>query len=425
MTDLVSSNQFQFDGLSEVVPQEKKEFKSITDFVGKFRLSHEVTWILSNSLDEEYHLYFLRGWCLELNINLDKLVDTVGAHTVQENFWRIQESIPIKVRNKVFYRFMFILYLEFFHWVAPGTSGESLKDNSVENLLKVYKNKLNKLFEFLKKESEILEYKMDVLLIEEYNNRFDEGSRVLQGIRDFDLNAKDKSISNRFKKKQKKVFKRRLNKSIDITKRFLGEENTKCIIKGDCFKIESEETLFYYIVKSGGTRNIVNKTKKFIKSIPYDLEIYQKETDIKIAKTCIYFDSTPILDQILSVYLMIKNGKEMDLLSTGNFYGITKEGSKILTSHGFLNSSMFSVGNIPVTEVQHQRELEWKQNFRKVCEKYTIDYFGTEINRFLSNLDVSWDEAVDYYAFPAHNVECFDRLVKGIKHERNRIVTKR
>jgi hypothetical protein len=54
--------------------------------------------------------------------------------------------------------------------------------------------------------------------------------------------------------------------------------------------------------------------------IPYSLSIHAKDGRY-ITKLCVIFPGCPILDQVLSLYLMIKSGKEIELLQTGNFYG--------------------------------------------------------------------------------------------------------
>jgi len=111
--------------------------------------------------------------------------------------------------------------------------------------------------------------------------------------------------------------KRVLNKSLNGLKSFMGEEPVRAFVSGEEVKVEGQK--FDYVMKK--SMSLIKYTKEINSlHIPYNLSIYTKSGEY-ITKICVVFPGSPVLDQVLSLYLMVKSGREEELLRAGNFYG--------------------------------------------------------------------------------------------------------
>jgi hypothetical protein len=59
---------------------------------------------------------------------------------------------------------------------------------------------------------------------------------------------------------------------------------------------------------------------------PYDLSLLTKD-EVFIARLCVYFDDTPVLDQLLAMAVFVQSGEELRILEKANFFGFSEGGS--------------------------------------------------------------------------------------------------
>ena len=147
-------------------------------------------------------------------------------------------------------------------------------------------------------------------------------------------NQSDYSVNNVKSKKPIKSVNggRRFNKAIrkavvrarDL---FDGVVGGKELINGFLVgnEIYIEGTVFDYTIKK--TYNVVNNGKRF-NVTPYDLRLYCKKSSLELGKLCVYFDDTPIIDQVFGFLMCITAGRayEEKILTAANIFAITKEG---------------------------------------------------------------------------------------------------
>lgn len=76
---------------------------------------------------------------------------------------------------------------------------------------------------------------------------------------------------------------------------------------------------------------------------PYELQLLTKD-DIHLANLCVYFQDTPVLDQMLSLMLFIETGNELEVLMKANWFGVedwTVEKTKlVLDAHPQLHHKL-------------------------------------------------------------------------------------
>lgn len=390
-----------------------------------FYLSHENSWIMS-SLLQPYEMNFMINLMRELNLNYDRIIDDFGCTRVADNFSNLKSSIPIKVRNKSFYKTLWNIYSQLAFYINPELNLD--QPYTYDEMKELITPRVESLVNEIHTELGLLEFDADDLLREDYNRLVTSTNSITIDLIDeraMEILIKSKKSNNKVKKLNK-TFKRRLFKSIDLIKNSLQKSDFEAVIKGNDFKISSKNAKFDYLINSGGNKNIIRNTKNIsTKSITYTLQIHEKNSDFtedsRLANICIYFDNTPILDQILSIYWFIQHGKEDEVLTTGNFFKITNKGRQILYENKYIRSqtnseAMEDLANAINNHVDSHRHILANKNYiREIFE----DEFNRKINNpellnFISGLDVSWDEAVDYNAFEHHRIEVFQSYTRRI-----------
>jgi len=272
-------------------------------------------------------------------------------------------------------------------------------DNKVKSFLDKYVDRYNYLTSNINHSfQEVMEYY--------YNVRFKDIEKPLSERFDFDeecireLKQNKKIVTKKETKSIKKVF----NKSLKILNQFLGNERTNIFIKGNEFKLEGK--LYNYVLKSKG--NLLQNTKQMNNmSIQYDLQILNKENEY-LSKLCVVFPDCPILDEVLSVYLMIQSGKEEDLLKSSNFFNRNEEllykDDYICSLKGFNKSkknNSFSDKLNRIGIVKSKKELIFDNKRKDLMSKIERNLFNScdipkVIQNELFNQELSFDEIVDY-----------------------------
>jgi hypothetical protein len=119
--------------------------------------------------------------------------------------------------------------------------------------------------------------------------------------------------------KAKKVLKR----SMKIYEKHRGSNELKSFIKGDTITING--VLFDYYVKKKSNNLISHSGKPNSFTIPYDMTMYSKEGG-KLASGCLYFENTPIIDQLLALSFYVQNKEqELELIDKTNWFSRTEE----------------------------------------------------------------------------------------------------
>lgn len=126
-------------------------------------------------------------------------------------------------------------------------------------------------------------------------------------------------------KREKKSIKKKIFKSINLFKKYLGEDALKIFFSGEELKLTSNKYI-YSIQKKNNQTLVNNMDNTNLIHIPYKLDIYDKETNVFLSSMCVYFDKTPILDQIVGLSLYIKDQEtEKTFLEAANYFNINRK----------------------------------------------------------------------------------------------------
>lgn len=238
------------------------------------------------------------------------------------------------------------------------------------------------------------------------------------------------------KKQTHKIF----NKSFNVLNKFLGNEQTKSFIKKEEIKIEGN--LFNYIIINKG--NLLKNTIKMDGlHIPFTLKLYNKKWEY-LSELCVVFPGSPVLDQVLSVYLMIKSGEEETLLKSANLYGLKsdliykeqflidikkvnpKKEVKLLNNQNYVSgiseetkSKKIVVSKLKENTIKNNRNLIKEKAINLFFKKMGIP---KNIQKELSNQELCWDEKLDYISVNIEMPEVMDIYYKQnlLKKEDNK-----
>lgn len=121
-----------------------------------------------------------------------------------------------------------------------------------------------------------------------------------------------------------------------------GKQTVDAFISGE--EIDVKGSIFDYTVRK--TYGLLDKRATF-KSIPYSLTLFDKDSGLELARLCVYFDNTPILDQVYGFLMYISAGAEYEkrILETANVFMPTEAGRKSEKLKKYTNYREFS----PVT----------------------------------------------------------------------------
>ena len=263
---------------------------------------------------------------------------------------------------------------------------------------------------------------------------------------------------------------KRLNKSLKVISKFIPERDLGLFLRGGEFTLDADRYRWGFRLRS---RESLVKYSDNINnfSIMWDLNIYDKPTDSKLARACIVFKDSPILDNVLSIWMLLKTGKEDYILANsglfdrGDYYKTLLEPvvneikKKTKLEKEYQQNQMFdrignhledeprlnqeidgvilnsvnggTCSNITTLDGSRNRyqnsrrnaylervsiEVEIKSVIRNWLREWLFDNgMDRELYEYTTNLDVSFGEAIDYEAFQLFDVKVFDKWVKPLK----------
>jgi len=247
--------------------------------------------------------------------------------------------------------------------------------------------------------------------IQNINHSFQEAMVYYYSTRNFEvkdlLSSLTVDLDNTFevkrkeeKRKEEKKIKKVFNKSLKILSKFIGKEDTKGFIKGEDFIVEGNK--YNYKMKSSG--NLLRNTGYLNNSsIQYSLELYNKQNDF-LSNLCVVFPGSPILDQVLSVYLLIQSDSEDKLLLNSNLYNKKEENivkDKYLCSLKNISYKDCDIKSSFLNEKLSPKEIRFKEKRnvlkskikRNILNKLKIPKI---VKKEMIMQELTFDEKVDY-----------------------------
>ena len=98
------------------------------------------------------------------------------------------------------------------------------------------------------------------------------------------------------------------------------EDNLRLFVSGKEVEMSHPDSPLKFVLRPLGEPGwLEERSAKGRAHTPYDLSVLTKD-DIFIAKLCVYFNDTPVLDQLLALALFVEAGDELQVLEKANFF---------------------------------------------------------------------------------------------------------
>jgi hypothetical protein len=181
-----------------------------------------------------------------------------------------------------------------------------------------------------------------------------------------------------------KFGKKSIKKAIKLYKNLFNNNNIELFISGDSFIIEGD--LFNYGIKKSSISIMQHTINPVNIHIPYSLEILNKD-NVVLCNACVYFQETPIIDQIIALTLHIQSGREGELLKIANFFN---------KKPAYYNTQYFNEKKSKINE----KELEYSylnELLSNSMEKYFFDFINIKnLPKNISDFQLTWfDEMLE------------------------------
>lgn len=125
----------------------------------------------------------------------------------------------------------------------------------------------------------------------------------------------------------------------------LGQRsNLQLFVSGQEVELAHPASPFKFILRPLRTSGwLLDRTQEGRSHTPYELSLLTKD-EVFLANLCVYFDKTPVLDQLLALSLFIQSGDEIKVLEKANWFGLqdwsTEKSSVVLQAYPQLQSKL-------------------------------------------------------------------------------------
>lgn len=123
------------------------------------------------------------------------------------------------------------------------------------------------------------------------------------------------------KKRKQQKARGAIKKAVKLFTRLGKEQNVRLMVQGQEVVLSNPDSPFKFVLKPHGPGWLEEKTVTLGGHVPYQLSLYTKE-DVFLARLCVLFDQTPVLDQLLALTMFVQAGDELELLKTANWFGV-------------------------------------------------------------------------------------------------------
>ncbi len=103
------------------------------------------------------------------------------------------------------------------------------------------------------------------------------------------------------------------------------DKDIRVFMSGNEIEVSHPDSLLKFVLRKRYRTDLIGLTANPGHGTPYNLELWSKHSEVKIASLCVFMANTPILDQILAVSMFVRTGNEEEILSKANWYGSCKD----------------------------------------------------------------------------------------------------
>lgn len=118
-----------------------------------------------------------------------------------------------------------------------------------------------------------------------------------------------------------------IKKATKLFSRLGQSDSLAKFVSGHEVELSHPDSSLKFVVKPLSSKGwLFDRTVDLRRHTPYHLIVLSK-TDVVISSLCVYFKDAPVLDQLLSLTLLIQAGEEDQLLKTANWFGCASRSS--------------------------------------------------------------------------------------------------
>lgn len=129
----------------------------------------------------------------------------------------------------------------------------------------------------------------------------------------------------RLKQENKRPVRAAIKKVTKLFANFNQENNLRMFVSGQEVVLSHPDSTLKFVLRPLGEPGwLEERSAKGRAHTPYDLSVLTKD-DVFISKLCVYFNDTPVLDQLLAMALFVEAGEELKVLEKANFYGFSSD----------------------------------------------------------------------------------------------------
>lgn len=113
-----------------------------------------------------------------------------------------------------------------------------------------------------------------------------------------------------------------VKKALKLSARCGQEENVRLLVSGDEVVVSHPDSQLQFKLRAHQSEGwLVNRTLNPGTSAPYDLSVQTKQ-GVHLARLCVLFTQTPVLDQLLALSMFVQTGNELELLEKANWFAL-------------------------------------------------------------------------------------------------------
>jgi hypothetical protein len=130
------------------------------------------------------------------------------------------------------------------------------------------------------------------------------------------ITSRNAKVQNALRKKARGAVK----KVSKLFSSFGQEENLRLFVSGQEITLSHPDSKLKFVVRALQEKGwLLDRSIRGNDHTPYDLSVYTKD-DVFVTRLCVYFQDSPVLDQVLALTMFVESGSEMDVLKKANWF---------------------------------------------------------------------------------------------------------
>lgn len=124
------------------------------------------------------------------------------------------------------------------------------------------------------------------------------------------------------KRKRTSLAKAAIKKATKLFQSLGQERNLTMLVSGHEVTLQHPDSAFKFVLRPPEVEGwLVDRTQVGRTHTPYEIRLFTQD-DVYLSRLCVYFDNTPVLDQLLALTLYVQSGDELKVLEKANWFGL-------------------------------------------------------------------------------------------------------